>query len=66
MRLNDRLTQTVRDLVDEVLFRFPVDCKEAQRLIADALVRQQTVELVVRIIDTTLLDDGQDTKRRAS
>lgn len=66
MRLNDRLTQTVRDLVDEVRFRFPVDCRQAQDLVADAIVRQPLIDLVVRIVDQTLLDDLQDSKRRGA
>jgi hypothetical protein len=65
-RLQERLTRTVKDLVDEVQFRFPVDRKAAQEYVADALARQTMVELVVRIVDRRLLEDGDDGNGGAS
>jgi hypothetical protein len=56
-RLQEKLTDAVRGLVDEIMFRFPVSVSEAQRLLADALDANGLQQLVISIVDNKLVSE---------
>ena len=58
MRLQERLTKTVKDLVDEVMFRFSADSKEAQERVSEVLADQSLINAICVRVLIRSMEDG--------
>ncbi len=58
-RLQSRLRETAQELIDEVMFRFSVDARESQKLLAHVLVDPCLVNAVCVRIQLHLMDDDE-------
>lgn len=58
-RMQARLRETAQGLIDEVMFRFSVDSKEAQELLAQVLVDRCLVNAVCVRIQLRKMDDNE-------
>jgi hypothetical protein len=60
-RLHPRLRETTQALIDEVMFRFSVDSKEAQDLLKEILKDRGIVNAVCVRVQLRLMDDNEST-----
>jgi hypothetical protein len=57
-RLQKRLRETAQNLIDEVIFRFSVDSKEAQQLLAQVLVDQCLINAICVRVQIRRMDEN--------
>lgn len=58
-RLHPRFRETAQALIDEVMFRFSVDSREAQDLLKEVLKDRGVVNAVCIRIQLRLMDDNE-------
>ena len=58
-RLHPRFRETAQELIDEVMFRFSVDSREAQELLREVLKDRGIVNAVCIRIQLRLMDDNE-------
>ncbi|NTV01489.1 MAG: hypothetical protein HGB04_01700 [Chlorobiaceae bacterium] len=58
-RLHPRMRETTQELIDEVMFRFSVDSREAQELLMEVLTDRGIVNAVCIRIQLRLMDDNE-------
>ncbi len=59
-RLHSRLRETSQALIDEVMFRFSVDSREAQELLREVLSDRSIVNEVCVRIELRLMEDDKE------